>query len=277
MSFIQNKCARQTCNWMVAASALAVLAACQPEEKKAAPEIRPVRVVTVESVNSSDSVMLTGRVQAESEVNLAFRIDGRMISRAVSVGDAPRPGPDTVAREMRTPTAGLVVALLRGSLLPEPVRLPDLDLTDQAGRRFGREALTGHWTIVFFGFTSCPDVCPTTVIDSSDWLEALGPDADRLNVVLISVDPERDTPAVLADYLSNFDPRIVGLTGSLSEVQKAAAGFRAMFEKLPQDGDYTMNHTAGVFLHHADGRFASIIDFHEDRRFAIPKIRRILT
>jgi len=96
-------------------------------------------------------------------------------------------------------------------------------------------------------------------------------------VVLISVDPERDTPAVLADYLSNFDPRIVGLTGSLSEVQKAAAGFLAMFEKLPRDGDYTMNHTAGVFLYHADGRFASIIDFHEDRRFAIPKIRRILT
>ncbi|MBL0351823.1 MAG: efflux RND transporter periplasmic adaptor subunit [Dechloromonas sp.] len=92
MSFIQNKCARRTCNWMVAASALAVLGACQPEEKKAAPEIRPVRVVTVESVNSSDSVMLTGRVQAESEVNLAFRIDGRMISRAVSVGDAVRAG-----------------------------------------------------------------------------------------------------------------------------------------------------------------------------------------
>ena len=82
----------------------------------------------------------------------------------------------------------------------------------------------------------------------------------------------------MGEQCSNrIDPRIVGLTGSLSEVQKVAADFRARFEKLPRDGDYTMNHTAGVFLHRADGRFASIIDFHEDRRFAIPKIRRILT
>ena len=161
-------------------------------------------------------------------------------------------------------------------LLPLPVTAMDWTLTDHRGATVTPADWIGRPVMVFFGFTFCPDVCPTTLNDISDWLGALGPDAERLDVVLISVDPERDTPAILADYLSNFDPRIDGLTGPLSEVQKAAAGFRATFEKLPRKGDYTMNHTAGVFLFYADGRFASIIDFHEDRRFAIPKIRRIL-
>lgn len=162
-------------------------------------------------------------------------------------------------------------------LRPLPLTAMAFALTDHRGRPFSPAQWLGRPTMVFFGFTFCPDVCPTTLNDISDWLVALGSDADRLNVALISVDPERDTPAVLADYLSNFDARIIGLTGSLPEVEKAADGFRAKFEKLPRDGDYTMNHTAGVFLFDAGGRFTSIIDFHEDRRFAVPKIRRILS
>lgn len=162
-------------------------------------------------------------------------------------------------------------------LLPVPISDMDFTLTDSRGQPFAPAQWLGRPTMVFFGFTFCPDVCPTTLNDISAWLAELGPDADRLNVALISVDPERDTPAALADYLSNFDPRIVGLTGALPEVEKAASGFRAKFEKLPRDGDYTMNHTAGVFLFDADGRFTSIIDFHEDRRFAVPKIRRLLS
>lgn len=154
---------------------------------------------------------------------------------------------------------------------------PEFALADADGQTRTGAEFRGKHLLIFFGFTFCPDVCPTTLSDISDWLAELGPDADRLNIALISVDPERDTPAVLADYLSNFDPRIVGLTGSLSEVEKAASGFRAKFEKLARDGDYTMKHTAGVFLFGTDGRFASIIDFHEDRRFALPKIRRILS
>ena len=92
MSFIHNNCAWRNWNLPVAAAALAVLAACQPAEEKAAPEVRPVRVVTIQSGSGGDSVSLTGRVQAESEVNLAFRIDGRMISRAVNVGDTVTAG-----------------------------------------------------------------------------------------------------------------------------------------------------------------------------------------
>ena len=162
-------------------------------------------------------------------------------------------------------------------LLSLPVKEMSFGLTDHHGQPFAPSQWLGRPTMVSFGFSFCPDVCPTTRSDISDWLVNLGHEAGRLNVALITFDPERDTPAVLAEYLSNFDPRIVGLTGQLPEVEKAAADFRATFEKLPRDGDYTMNHTAGVFLFDANGRFASIIDFHEDRRFALPKIRRILT
>jgi len=131
--------------------------------------------------------------------------------------------------------------------------------------------------LAFFGFTFCPDICPTTLNDISDWLAELGADGAPIQVALISVDPARDTPQVLADYVSNFDPRIVGYTATPAQLTLAAAAFRARFEKIPRaDGDYTMNHTAGVFLFHPDGRFGGIIDFHEDRRFAVPKIRRIL-
>jgi protein SCO1/2 len=131
--------------------------------------------------------------------------------------------------------------------------------------------------MVFFGFTFCPDVCPTTLNDISDWLEALGPEAAPLIVALITVDPDRDGPQELADYLSNFDARITGLTGTAEDIAQAAADFRVRYEKVARDdGDYTKNHTAGVFLFRPDGRFTSIIDFHEDRRFALPKIRRAL-
>ena len=98
-----------------------------------------------------------------------------------------------------------------------------------------------------------------------------------MNTVLISVDPERDTPEILGDYLSNFDPRITGLTGPLPQIEAAAEGFRATYRKVPaEDSDYTLDHTAGVFLFDADGRFANIIDYHEDPRYAVPKIRRVL-
>ena len=161
-------------------------------------------------------------------------------------------------------------------LLPLPIGKMSFTLTDHRGRAVQPADWIGHPTMAFFGFTWCPDICPTTLSDISGWLDELGPDADRLNTVLISIDPERDTAEVLADYLSNFDPRITGLTGAFPEIERAAADFRARFEKVPRDGDYTMNHTAGVFLFGADGSFGGIIDYHEDRRFALPKIRRLL-
>ncbi|WP_240493967.1 MULTISPECIES: SCO family protein [unclassified Paracoccus (in: a-proteobacteria)] len=163
------------------------------------------------------------------------------------------------------------------SVLPLPIDRMSFSLTDQSGDTVRPQDWLGRPTMVFFGFTWCPDICPTTLSDISIWLEEIGPEADRMNTVLISVDPERDTPEVLGDYLSNFDPRIDGLTGPLPQIEQAVAGFRASFRKVPRDGgDYTMDHTAGVFLFDADGRFVSIIDYHEDSRYAVPKIRRAL-
>ena len=163
------------------------------------------------------------------------------------------------------------------SVLPLPIDRMSFSLSDQSGDTVRPQDWLGRPTMVFFGFTWCPDICPTTLSDISNWLDEIGPDADQMNTVLISVDPERDTPEVLGDYLSNFDPRINGLTGPLPQIEQAVAGFRASFRKVPQDdGDYTMDHTAGVFLFDADGRFVSIIDYHEDPRYAVPKIRRAI-
>lgn len=163
------------------------------------------------------------------------------------------------------------------SPLPLNLTVMDWRLTDHRGAAVAPADWLGRPVMVFFGFTFCPDVCPTTLMDISGWLEDLGNDADRLTIALITVDPDRDTPAALAEYLSNFDPRITGMTGSANEIARTAEAFRVTYQKVPTDGgDYTMNHSAGVFLFYPDGRFASIIDFHEDRRFAVPKIRRVL-
>jgi protein SCO1/2 len=163
-------------------------------------------------------------------------------------------------------------------LLPLPLTAMDWSLTDHRGQPVTPEDWAGRAVTVFFGFTWCPDVCPTTLLDIGDWLEALGAEAGSLMVALITVDPERDTPQVMADFVANFDLRITGLTGGADDIARAAADFRVTYQKTPrEDGDYTMNHTAGVFLFGRDGRFVGIIDFHEDRRFAVPKIRRALS
>ncbi len=161
--------------------------------------------------------------------------------------------------------------------LPLPLTEMDFRLTDHEGQPVGPETLVGRPTMVFFGFTFCPDICPTTLLNISDWMEALGVDADRLTAALVTVDPKRDTPEALADYLSNFDPRIIGLTGSAEDIARIARDFRATYQQVPTgDGDYTMDHTAGVFLFRPDGRLANVIDFHENPALAVPKIRRVL-
>ena len=168
---------------------------------------------------------------------------------------------------------------------PEPARqfplaLPAMDfrLTDHEGNDVGPQTLIGRPSMVFFGFTFCPDVCPTTLSDISGWLDALSEDAGRLNVVFITVDPERDTIDAMAEYVGSFHPAIRGWTGTADQITLAAASFRARLEKVPTaGGDYSMNHTTSVFLFDATGRFVSTIDYHESRDFAVPKIRRTLS
>lgn len=153
---------------------------------------------------------------------------------------------------------------------------PPFSMIDHGGRPFTQADLDGRPSMLFFGFTSCPDVCPTTLSDMGVWLDALGPDSDRIRPVFVTVDPERDTTAELAAYLAPFDPRIVGLTGSPEQLAAFAAAYRVHYRKVPTDSGYTMDHSASVFLFDRERRFVGTVDFHEDRSTAIAKIRRLL-
>ena len=129
-------------------------------------------------------------------------------------------------------------------------------LVDQNGAAVTEKALLGKPSLIFFGFTHCPDVCPTALYELTQLYTALGPDADRLNSFFITVDPERDSPAQLKTYLSSFDPHIVALTGSTAAVEPVLKAFRVYAKKVPTaNGEYTMDHTALVYLMDKTGRF----------------------
>jgi len=136
-----------------------------------------------------------------------------------------------------------------------------LNLEDQNGKPFTDAQMKGHPFLVFFGFTHCSDICPTTLFDMSQMMKALGPDADRVGALFITVDPDRDTPKVLKDYLSNFDPHLRGLTGDQAQIDAAIKEYRVYAKKVPlENGDYTMDHTAIVYLMDKDGRFVAPFD-----------------
>ena len=149
-------------------------------------------------------------------------------------------------------------------------------LTDPRGPAVAEADFRGGPVAIFFGFTPCPAVCPTTLGDMTALIEALGSDADRLHWLIISVDWERDTPEALAGYLEAFDPRIVGLSGSEVQVAAAARAFRVYYRRIPlEGGGYTMDHSASVFLLDAEGRFAGTIDSKESRDVALEKLRML--
>ena len=131
-------------------------------------------------------------------------------------------------------------------------------LTDQNGKPITDRDLKGRPFLVFFGFTHCPEVCPTALFDISEILNKLGPDADKVNALFITVDPERDTPAVLKDYLSSFNPRLIGVGGDADALAAVAKAYRVYYKKVPlKDGDYTMDHTAIVYLMDKNGQFVA--------------------
>jgi protein SCO1/2 len=150
-------------------------------------------------------------------------------------------------------------------------------LEDQNGRIISDADMKGKPFLVFFGFTHCPDICPTTLFDISQILHTLGPDADRAGALFITVDPDRDTPAVLKDYLSNFDPHLRGLTGDPASVNAAIKAYRVYAKKVPLDnGDYTMDHTAMVYLMDKDGHFVAPFDTKQPPAAAAAALRRYL-
>lgn len=166
-----------------------------------------------------------------------------------------------------------VVALIGGSraTVGGPLRL-----TDQTGHRLDARESEGRPKIVFFGYAHCPDVCPTTLAELSALLDRLGPEAARLGAYFVSVDPERDTPEVLAGYLSSFNPAIRGLTGTPEEVAAVARAYRVFYRKVPlPGGDYSMDHSAAVYLFDAAGTFVQVLDLAKPEA-ALAAVRRVL-
>jgi len=149
-------------------------------------------------------------------------------------------------------------------------------LIDQNGQVVTDQDLKGRPFLVFFGFTHCPDVCPTTLFEVSEILRALGPDADRARALFITVDPERDTPAAMKDYLSSFDPHLTGLTGDPAEIAAVAKAYRVYFKKVPLDEGYTMDHTAIVYLMDKTGRFVSPFNIKRPTDVEVADLRRYL-
>jgi protein SCO1 len=172
----------------------------------------------------------------------------------------------------------LVTVLL---LVPEPqqARVPiggPFKLTTQDGKPFTDENLKGKPFAVFFGFTHCPEVCPTTLYDLTQDLAALGKDADNLRVAFVTVDPARDTPELLKTYLASFDPRIVGLTGTEEEIAAVAKAYKVYYRKVPTDSDYTMDHTATIFLMDSRGDFYGTSNFQESQDIRRGKLKKLV-
>jgi len=150
-------------------------------------------------------------------------------------------------------------------------------LTDQNGRTVTEKDLKGKPFLVFFGYTNCPDFCPTTMFEISEVLRKLGPAADRTRALFITVDPERDTQAALKDYVSSFDPHITALTGEPEAIAAVAKAYRAYYRKVPlKDGGYTMDHLVLVYLMDKDGRFVSRFKLDRPVDEAAAELRKYL-
>jgi protein SCO1/2 len=153
---------------------------------------------------------------------------------------------------------------------PAPIAMPSavggpFRLVDHNNKAITDQDLKGHPFLVFFGFTHCPDVCPTALFEVSEILRALGPAGKDARALFVTVDPERDTPQVLKDYVSSFDPRVIGVTGDAEAVTAMIKAYRVYARKVPVDGGgYTMDHTAIVYLMGKDGRF--VVPFNMKRR-----------
>jgi len=154
-------------------------------------------------------------------------------------------------------------------------------LVSQSGEPISEKAFQGKSTALFFGYTHCPDVCPTTLYELDGWLTKVDPDAVKLQAFFITVDPERDTPEILNQYVANVTKRVIGISGPTDKVLDMAKGFRVYYKKVPvdekkPDGDYTMDHTASVFLLDSKGRFSGTIAYGEDPDVAVKKLQNLI-
>ena len=148
-------------------------------------------------------------------------------------------------------------------------------LTDHTGKRITNEDLKGRPFLIFFGFTHCPDICPTTLFEMSEVLRRIPPGPNTPRALFVTVDPERDTPDKLKDYLSSFDPQVIGVTGTPSEVAQMLKSYRVFARKVPTEGDgYTMDHTALIYLMDKHGNFVAPFNLKRTPEQAAADLRR---
>jgi protein SCO1/2 len=174
----------------------------------------------------------------------------------------------------------LEVTRSKEQLAEGPFGVP-FQLVAQNGQPITEEAFRGKPTALFFGFTHCPEVCPTTLFELNGWMKQVDPDGSRLQGYFVSVDPERDTPEILGQYISNVTDRVTGISGQPDKVAEMVKGFKIYAKKVPVDdkdpnGDYTMDHTASVFLLDEGGRFAGTIAYGENSDTAVKKLENLI-
>lgn len=200
-----------------------------------------------------------------------------------------KPSPAFDRRSLILPAVAFLFGLATLSLAalwtlapgPEATRASSVggpfELTAMDGRRVSSREFEGAPTLVFFGFTHCPDICPTKLMELSEVLRAAGDRAGKARALFITVDPARDTPEAMRNYLSSFDPRIVGLTGSQEEVDAVVKAYRAYYRKVPtSSGDYTMDHTAMIYLMDRKGQFVGGFNIERPPAEAAKELLRYL-
>lgn len=146
----------------------------------------------------------------------------------------------------------------------KPTFQPQFTLTNHDGEPVSEATYRGDWALVFFGFTNCPDICPTTLAELSNVMDDLGADASKVKPLFITIDPDRDRVADVAKYVSAFHPSIIGLTGSNNQIASAASSFKAFFERVPQEtapNGYTMGHSSILYLISPEGNFVRTYQF----------------
>lgn len=163
----------------------------------------------------------------------------------------------------------------RPSSAGQPFGAP-FTLVDQNGAEITEAAFRGQPSVVFFGFTHCPEVCPTTLVEMDGWLKNLGDEGKDIRAYFVSVDPERDTPEVMKTYVGNVSDRIVGITGAPDEVAAMTKSFGIYSRKVETgDGDYTMDHSASVLMLNRSGDFFGTIAYEENADTALAKLKRL--
>ena len=154
----------------------------------------------------------------------------------------------------------------------------DFKLVDAQGKPRSLADYRGKAVVIFFGYTQCPDVCPTTLAQLAEVMKKLGPDADRVQVLFVTVDPERDTPELLSKYVPAFDPRFAGLYGDAEATERTAKEFKIIYQKRPgpTPGSYTMDHSAGTYIFDPQGRLRLYVSYGQGPDVFAHDLRELL-